>query len=298
MYCLYDETAIVKMFNEYQGYELTTIDNDFIVDFFGMRISIRYAKYLAQRAGTNIERPPFPDDSIRASFIEYLAVVESIRDCGSIYQMAEIGASYAPFSALCAKLALRKGVSKAILRPVEAAFRGVESIQGNFSDNNLLNEQVDLRVIQAAVVGSYKDVYFPDVECTVDNGAAAQDQSTDLDIRGATLPMIKIKGIPLSFVIDSFPYNTPIDLLHIDIQGSELYAVPIDITYLNDMVKRVMLATHSRPIDGIMMETFHRAGWKLIAEEPCEFTYRRDLNEIEGMTIKDGAQYWVNESIS
>ena len=297
MYCLYDETDIVKMFNEYQGYELTTIDNDFIVDFFGMRIPIRYAKYLAQRAGTKIERPPFPDDSFRACFIEYLAVVESIRDCGSIYQMAEIGASYAPFSALCAKLALRKGVSKVILRQVEAAFRGVESIQGNFSDNNLLNEQVDIHVIQAAVVGSYKDVFFPDVECTVDNGAAAQDQSTDLDIRGADLPMIKINGIPLSFVLDKFPYNT-IDLLHIDIQGSEFHAIPTDIKYLTDRVKRVMVATHSRPIDGIMMETFHRSGWKLIAEEPCEFTYRRDLNEIEGMTIKDGAQYWVNESIS
>ena len=294
----YDKNTIIGMFEEYEGFSSIPAKDDCIVDYFGIYVPICYAKYLETRAGTKVKEPPFPGDSIRAGFIEYLALVESIRDCEDVYQMAEVGASYAPFSVIGAKLALRKNVRIVVLRPVEASRQGVDSIQGNFSENNLLNENVDLQVIQAAVVGEYRDVYFPDVDCTVDNGAAPQDQVTKHDLRGAELPMVKVKGIPLSFVIESFPYNQSIDLLHIDIQGSEYLSLPLDIKILSSRVKRVMLATHSRQIEGRMMEIFHQNGWELIAEEPCIFIYRRDLNSMEGMTIKDGSQYWINKALT
>lgn len=297
MFCAYDTNAVIEMFKEYADYQSTPTDKEHIVDYFGVRVPVRYAKYLAGREGTKIEQPPYPDDTIRASFLEYLAIIESIRDCGNVYQMSEVGAAYGPFSAICARLALRKGASKVVLRPVEASLRGCESIHDNLFENNLLNSNVDMQLIHAAVVGTHKDVYFPDVDCTVDNGACAYDNITKLDVRGFELPMVKVRGIPFSFILESFPYSTPIDLLLIDIQGAEYYSLPLDIFSLTDRVKRVMLGTHSRLIEGKMMEVFHRSGWVLIAEEPCEIKYRRDLIGIEGMTIKDGLQYWVNQNL-
>lgn len=140
--------------------------------------------------------------------------------------------------------------------------------------------------------------FFPEVDCTKDNGAAPQDEWSNRDIRGAILPMAKVRGIPLSFVISNFPTTEPIDLLHIDIQGSEKSALPNAMNLLNERVKRVMLATHSRAIEGQMIELFHEAGWILVAEEPCDFRYRKDTSVLEGMTIKDGSQYWVNGLMS
>ena len=295
MFCIYDENQIKSLFEEHSGWQSIAVDGDSIVDYFGVRIPVRYTEYLSGRVGTRIENPPFPDDSFRASFIEYLAIVESIRDSGRVYQMAEIGASYAPFSAICAKLALRKGVEKVVLRPVEASLSGKESIRRNFTINGLVDESIDMRIILAAVVDKYKDVYFPDVDCTKDNGAAPQDEFSNRDIRGAAIPMSKVRGIPLSFVIASFPFGDPIDLLHIDIQGFEKIALPPIMSVLNERVKRVMLATHSRSIEGKMMDLFHEAGWTLVAEEPCDFKYRKDISVMEGMTVKDGSQYWINE---
>lgn len=161
MFCVYEKEEIIKMFREHVDFESTPTDKDSIVDYFGVRIPIFFAKHLSGRAGTKIESPPFPSDTVRASFIEYLAIVESIRDCdNNFYQMTEIGASYAPFSAICAKLALKRNIKKVILRPVEASLSGKESIQRNFEINGLINDNIDMRVIQAAVVGKYKDVFF------------------------------------------------------------------------------------------------------------------------------------------
>lgn len=294
MYCKYDSAHILKLFADWAGYQDVEQSQDFLIDYFGARIPLRFAQYLSQKNGTKITTAPFPDDGIRASFIEYLAVVESVQDCSDIYQMAEIGASYAPFSVVCAKLALRKGLKKIVLRPVEASLRGHESIRENFMENDLITDAVDFQILHAAVIGHYKEVYFPDVDCTIDNGGAPQNEHSETDIRGVRLPLVKVPGVPLSFVVEKFSSNQPIDLLHIDIQGSEYYAIPMDIQLLTSSVKRVLLATHSRPIEGKMMEIFHAAGWRLIAEEPCGFTYREDLDSIEGMTTKDGSQYWVN----
>lgn len=294
MFCKDTQDRVIEKFVHFSGHLDRAIDNECLIDYFGIYIPINLAKYLQGRGGGKIVNPPYPDDSIRAGYIEYLAVVDSILDAQKYYQMSEIGASYAPFSAVAGYLALKHGIEKIALRPVEASFEAKKIINENLNANNLLNDHIDVKIIQAAVVGEFKSCYFPANDPTIDNGGAAQDDWSELDYRGAAVPLRKVKGIPLSFVIDSFAFPSPIDLLHVDIQGSEIDALPKEIDKLNAKVKRILVGTHSRLIEGRLLELFHAAGWELLAEQSCEFVYRNELSSFVGMTIVDGNQYWMN----
>jgi len=295
MYCFYSNEDVLKLFECYHSDAIGQSSG--LVDFFGVLIPVECAPYLSERVGVKINTPPYPDDSIRAGFIEYLAVLDSIRYASSgSYQMAEIGASYGPFTAICALLALRNFPDRHVtVRPVEAARNGDIAIGKNLAANGLFpNKQVDLEIFSAAVSSRTDTLFFPDVDCTLDNGAMASRDSEDIDVRGMSIPHIEVKAIPLDEVISSFRADQPIDLVHIDIQGAERYVLPDAMGVLNMRLKRIMIATHSRLIEGELMDVFHRNGWTLIAEDPVGFNYQSHLPNFIGMTVHDGSQYWVN----
>lgn len=309
------------MFSKYR--EFRAPQQDAVTDFFGAVTPITCAPYLASRAGSVIEEPPFPSDSLRANFIEYIAVIESINSASlKSYQMVELGASYAPFAVLSAILAARRGVESITVCAVEAARNGVDAIRKNFGANGFdedsivvvnsfpespagLSAQVRVAapgVSIIAIEGAYSSkcqtLWFPDVDCTIDNGAKTSGEDLELDCRGRAYQNVPVNAFTIDQILSVFRPDSPVDLAHIDIQGEELTVLPDSIALLNQRVKRVMLGTHSRLIEGLMLDLFHRNGWLLIAEEPCGFIYNSALNDFIGMTNKDGSQYWLNTRFS
>lgn len=298
MYSKRTPEEILQLFHAFAAHHSIVPQADELVDWFGIRVPISLVPHLKSRAGTRIESPPYPDDGFRATFIEYLAVVDSITAMGENYAMAEVGASYGPFSALCATLALRRGARKVVLRAVEAARNAYSVIHENYARNGLLgHEAVDWFVLNAAVEADFKTLFFPDVDCVIDNGASVQEQATAVDIRGAALPMMPVQSVPLQAILALFPNGMLIDLLHVDIQGAERKALPGGLCALNERVKRLLLATHSRRIEGEMIDLLSGSGWELVAEEPCGFSPRADVLAVEGWTTKDGTQYWINRAL-
>ena len=299
MYCLYSHEDILKLFETFrsdaEGQSLG------VVDFFGALTPSECAPYLAPRAGLKISTPPYPDDSFRAGFVEYLAVLDSVRYASPhSYQMAEVGASYGPFTALCALLALKAEPSRQVyVRLVEAAKNGDMAIAKNLAANGLFpHGKVDVKIFSAAVSSRSDTLYFPDVDCTVDNGAMVSRDNQDVDVRGAKILHVAVEAIPLDEVIASFRSDQLVDLIHVDIQGSERFVIADAMGVLNMRVRRIMIATHSRLIEGELLDIFHRNGWSLIAEDPVIFNYQPLLSSFIGMAIHDGSQYWVNNRFS
>lgn len=321
MFCAVSESEILSLLEEFALPRAA--EADAVIDYFGAAIPIACAPYLASRAGSVLASPPYPSDTIRASFIEYLPVVQSIRDSSlSRYQMVELGASYAPFALLSAKLAQRKGIQNIEVCAVEAAKNGPAAITCNFHANGYSAENIiiisDLEpgeakpkhlapyiapnvrafVINSAFSSKRETLWFPDVDCTVDNGATVSNENLTVDCRGASYQHVPVRAHSLSDILTVFDKDTIIDLAHIDIQGAELDVIPDSIALFNERVKKILLGTHSRLIEGKMLELFHRNGWTLIAEEPCGFHYNRELDDFVGMTRKDGSQYWANTRLS
>jgi hypothetical protein len=101
-----------------------------------------------------------------------------------------------------------------------------------------------------------------------------------------SLPMI-----PLATAISS---HLRIDLLHMDIQGGEADLVANTIPLLSERVARLVIGTHSRVIEGKLIETLLSAGWELEIERPAIF----NLPLGKPQTTVDGVQGWRNPRLS
>jgi hypothetical protein len=82
----------------------------------------------------------------------------------------------------------------------------------------------------------------------------------------------------------------PIDLLHIDIQGAEHDYVLGNFDAIEAYVKRVLIGTHGRTIEGDLMRHFLQAGWTLEMERPAIVPIRDGVPR----TRIDGVQMWAN----
>jgi hypothetical protein len=119
-------------------------------------------------------------------------------------------------------------------------------------------------------------------------GAAAVEQGADRDYLGRILNKTSVDGFTLKEILD----DAIVDLLHIDIQGAEFDVVDSSIDILDSQVKSMMIGTHSRTIEGKLIELLYKHGWYLHREKPCRVEWGRGPVSLEAMTVTDGCQYW------
>lgn len=82
-----------------------------------------------------------------------------------------------------------------------------------------------------------------------------------------------------------------IDLLHIDIQGSETDLVAGSLKTLEKKVAYLVIGTHSRTIDGDLVRLLSGNNFRLEFEKPATFRIMPDGRLV---TIMDGTQGWRN----
>jgi FkbM family methyltransferase len=97
-----------------------------------------------------------------------------------------------------------------------------------------------------------------------------------------------VEMVPLS---QMFAKQQRVDLLHIDIQGGELDLIRSSIDFLTTSVAYIVIGTHSRSIEGALIDQMVDAGWLLEMERPAIFNL--PLNGIASTTV-DGVQGWRN----
>ncbi|TIU30915.1 MAG: class I SAM-dependent methyltransferase, partial [Mesorhizobium sp.] len=98
----------------------------------------------------------------------------------------------------------------------------------------------------------------------------------------------QLDAFPLSEIVE----NEPVDLLHIDIQGGEADFIDAAIGDLNKFVRYIVIGTHSRQIEGRIMNTLLNQGWKLEMERPAII----GLPDGRPQILVDGVQGWRNDS--
>lgn len=98
--------------------------------------------------------------------------------------------------------------------------------------------------------------------------------------------------------IDDLLAEQPVwDFVHIDIQGWEYEVCSAAVGSLTSRVRWLVVGTHSRKLDGDLIDLFHRAGWVLENEKPCMFKFSMETKSLDLMTTIDGAQVWRNPHI-
>ncbi|TPK31702.1 FkbM family methyltransferase [Mesorhizobium sp. B2-5-3] len=265
-----------------------------IIDYFGVRTSAHLHPWASHMSGSVHVLPPIPDDQLRAEAIEYFATLDALeRAPSNSFTMAEFGASYAPwacFSAVLAKRSARKNIS---ITAVEASKYLFGLIEGHLAENGISGHSADIRLVNGAVATGRCTLYFPKVASAAENGGRTENGTVAVDYLGRVVEHEEVQGYPVS---DLLPEGVT-DLIHVDIQGMEGDVLSSAIDVLNEKVRCIFVGTHSRKIEGELLELFHANAWTLVRERPTRFNYTKDRKEITGWTTRDGGQYWLNPRI-
>lgn len=263
----------------------------FIIDFLGSVTSVNYALPTRDMGGTVEDVPE--KGNFHSSEVEWLGLVRAVDEAGESFTMVEMGAGWAPWLVAGGTAARTRGISEITLLGVEADEGHVGFIHDHMHNNDFPKTQYD--VLFGAVSGEDGTMRFPKIDSVEDWGAAAVAEVNDegTDYRGKSYEFVEVPALRPRSVLERFE---TVDLCHIDIQGAERAAIRADIETFNQKVRRVVVGTHSRAIEGELFEIFSQNGWRLEAEEACHFDLPgEDRTEIdEANTHKDGTQVWRN----
>lgn len=263
-----------------------------ITDFMGIRTSTHFHPWAPHYDNVVIGQLPIPDDSLRAEAIEYVALFDAIEKSMALsFSMAEIGSSYAPWTCAAAVCAARKGKTNIALVAIEASSYLFSLIPKHLEENNVDMSVVTL--INGAVGTERKTLYFPRVSSPGENGGQASERNVDVDYLNR---QVEHEAVQAYLVDDVLPSGI-VDLIHMDIQGLEFSVLASAMDTLNRRVRSVFVGTHSRKIEGLMIDLFHDAGWELVRERPVRFEYNGNRPNVVGWTTRDGGQYWRNKRL-
>ncbi len=263
-----------------------------ITDFMGVRTAAVFHPWASGFDNTVISDLPLPDDRIRAEAVEYFALFDALdRAPTDSFSMAEIGSSYGPWTCAAAVCAARTGRSDIRLTAVEASSYLFGLIPLHLAENGV--DPTVARLINGACASERTQMFFPKVTSPGDNGGQVREEGSGADYLNRTVEHERVEAYPVE---DLLPSGI-VDLIHMDVQGQEVKVLTPAMDVLCKRVRAVFVGTHSRKIEGELIELFHARGWQLIRERPTRFGYSADLEDIVGWTSRDGGQYWRNPAI-
>ncbi len=286
--------ADVRLLQKFQISERQP-DPGFIVDFLGVRTRVTSLAG-PQRLCEGLLGIPVPGD-YHAEAIEYIGLLKSVMRARDRFVALELGAGWGPWLVAGAAAAHRRGLDDIHLYGVEADPQHFEFMTRHFIDNGL--EPADHVLMRAAVGLERGRARWPKIADAAndwgsrparvdEHGTNAQDAS----YLGALLnEFIEVDVIPAREILE---LEARWDLVHIDVQGWERLICEDALTQLNERVAYLVVGTHSRKLDGDLVDLFHRQGWMLEHEKPSRFTFVPGVAVLESMNEADGTQVWRN----
>ena len=256
------------------------------VNFFGVAVNVE--RFFPELKLDNIVEPPPIPGNWHADIAEFAAALRAVERAGKSFTMAELGCGWGCWMNITAAAARLAG-KKPFVIGVEGDAGHLEFAREALSTNGL--SPAEYQLIHGIAAPTSGTAFFPKQErAGLMWGLApvfvpSADQIRSLRKNGK---YSELKMISLSKVIGDL---ARLDLLHIDIQGGETGLIRDSIDILNQRVSYIVVGTHSRVIDGQIIDILSRdGGWKLEIERPCFFTIR-DGKPQTGM---DGVQGWYN----
>ncbi len=258
---------------------------EFVKNFVGTRTRVSHASAFSPLGGFCCNDIPTRAQDYHAEPVEYVGTLRAIEAGAGAFVGVELGAGWGSWAVTSGFVARRMGRSPIRLYAVEGNDRKIANIRTHFADNGF---DPDAHVQVSAVIGA-SDGYalFPITEATEGWGSSAIFTESDEDRPGYE----RVRSISLETLLKDEPL---IDFIHFDIQGAEADAVAAAIGMLTAKVRYMVIGTHSRVIEGKLIETLQSHGWLLENEQPSRS--RRGRNSIE-VLIADGTQVWRNPAI-
>ncbi|QMT61590.1 FkbM family methyltransferase [Legionella sp. PC997] len=290
----------LKRLEKYQAN--SELEKGFYTDYFGIKTDLSFFSITNTHHEQTLGRLPFPCDTLHAEALEYIATVKAVETAKNQFVCIELGAGYGPWLVFAAKIARQNGIADITLVGVEADKERIALMKAHFIKNGLPTweenvikpeNQIITRCIYGGISES-KEPLFYGANGIGDWGGAVSNNSSAEDYRGYELPKQQVPSYTIEDILNDFNH---VDYVHIDIQGGEFKSLEHSIASINKKVRFMLIATHSRRIEGELLELFIQNKWSLLHEKPCKFDFNPKLYNLTGMTTLDGIQVWFNANL-
>ena len=272
----------------------------FVTDFLGTRTRTSSLWDTVRNLDGQVMGRPVPHDLFEAiEWIGLLKAVASAQD--GRFAIMELGAGWGPWLVAGARAARLVGADDVRLLGVEADPGRFALMRQHFVDNGL---DPDAHTLICAAVGVEKGhARWPRIADPANAGGARPvretkgklDSGDEAYMSGAMEDFIDVDILPFK---DLLARQAMWDLVHIDVQGWEAKLCAGCAEELSARVRWLVVGTHSRRIDGEVIEILHDAGWVLENEKPTRFHFDAAQPSLELMTEVDGAQVWRNPRLA
>lgn len=263
----------------------------FVIDFLGVRTRVAFMGAGAASFSGAVVGVPVPHD-FRAFAAEWLGLIRAVAAARGRFTAMELGAGWGPWLVAGAVAARHRGIAEIRLCGVEADPGHFAFLRQHFADNGL--DPDAHRLLAAAVGPAAGEALWPAADDPAnDYGARVLGAGERRDHRGARA---RVRLVPMVGVADLLRAEPLWDLVHLDVQGLEgalCTAARADL----GRVRRIVIGTHTRQIEGELIELFHGLGWALEHESPARFAYDPEAASVLAMTEVDGTQIWRNPSL-
>lgn len=268
-----------------------------VTDFLGIHTRSDYLGNEKQLEG-RIDGLPVAGDA-RCSAAEWIAGLRGVElAAGDRFVMVELGAGWGAWMATLSRAARLRGIPHTLAIGCEADALHCKMLHEHLTLNGFTPD--DFRLFQGAV-GTHSGVaLFPKssnsaedwgmrpIFCASQEEAAKieTDPSSHLDYRGYQFAGFdQVRCYSLAEIMAEVDH---VDVLHIDVQGSEVELIEHNLELLGRLVGYLIVGTHSREIEGRLLALLTHAGWTLEVEDACRF----DLRNRNFPPMVDGVQGW------
>lgn len=258
-------------------------------NFLGVRVRREvYPPVLDERMG-RVEGLPLPS-AWHADMAEWGSCLRALEASGEHFTMLELGCGWGCWMNNMGVAA--KAMGKTVkLYGVEALSDHIQMARRALADNEITREEY--RLVLGIAGKKSSGALFPLVESGINWGGEAVFNPSPAEIASYT----KAGEYTLISVVDLgdlLSQTSVLDLLHVDIQGAELGLMTEVLPILVDKVRYIFIGTHSRSIEGGLIDLFSSDGrWVMEMERGVIL----DLSSGLPVVVGDGVQLWRNTTV-
>ena len=279
----FDALAIIRW---YARHDLSP-SPDHVTNFLGVKVAPDVCPtILADLKGT-VEDIPIPANW-HADIAEWAATLRAVDFSNHTFRIIELGCGWGCWLNNTGAAARSKGLKVELIGvegdPGHAAFARRSMADNGFSDN-------EYRIVNGVAAATKGMALFPVEEAGATWSSAPILNATREQIREAANTG-RYHAMEM-FSLSEIATGKPVDLLHIDIQGGEADFIDATLDELNVLVRYLVVGTHSRQIEGRIIQALSDAGWAIEMERAAIFS----IDDGELRIVVDGVQGWRNPAL-
>lgn len=283
-HCEYDAVALMREFEQLDALATPGV----IINFLGVRIDPSVMpSVLASMAGTK-EPLPLPANW-HADIAEWASALKAVKEAKGTFRIIELGCGWGCWLNNTGVAAKSRGL-KVELIGVEGDPYHLQSAERTLTLNGF--QPSEYRLVHGVAAPKEGRALFPRNNVDGENWGAEPVFYPDAQTRASLLEQGQYFELPC-YPLEKISNGQMVDLLHIDIQGAELSFVEENFADIKEVVRRVLIGTHTRYLEGAVIDLFLKHGWIQEMDRPVFM----ELRAGKPLTIIDGVVAFRNPAL-